>query len=54
MREYAALQDGKWKLNCTFELGQGTAINVLNSDPSKVADTSKIQNAGSEVDVAAP
>jgi hypothetical protein len=48
---YAALQDGKWLLNCTLELGQGTAINALNSNTSNTADTTKTQTAVTEIDV---
>lgn len=39
-KTYAALQTGKWALNCKFELGQGTAVNKINSDTTKKADTS--------------
>ena len=38
-RTYAALQTGKWALNCKFELGEGNAINKINSDTNKKADT---------------
>ena len=42
---YAALQDNKWKLNCKFELGQGTAITALNSNTNNVATTTVTQVA---------
>ena len=53
-RTYAALQTGKWALNCKFELGQGTAINKINSDTTKKADTTNgTQTASNTDDVAA-
>jgi hypothetical protein len=54
-RTYAALQTGKWALNCKFELGQGTAINKINSDTTKKAVTTNgTQTASNTDDVAAP
>lgn len=53
-RTYAALQTGKWALNCKFELGQGTAINKINSDTTKKANTTNgTQTASNKDDVAA-
>ncbi len=52
-KTYAALQTGKWALNCKFELGQGTAVTKINSNTSNKADTSNgTQNATNTNDVA--
>ncbi|MBR2087259.1 MAG: hypothetical protein IJ906_09015, partial [Oscillospiraceae bacterium] len=48
---YASLQDGKWALNCKFELGQGTAVTGLNSDAAKKASSGTTQNAVNNEDV---
>jgi hypothetical protein len=47
---YAQLTDN-WSLNCKFELGQGTAVNGLNTDPAKKA-TGAQQISVTEIDVA--
>jgi hypothetical protein len=49
-RTYAALQTGKWALNCKFELGNGTAVNKINSDTAKTANTTNGTQSGTNVD----
>lgn len=53
-RTYAALQTGKWALNCKFELGQGTAVKKINSDATKKADTTNGTEVATNTNDVAP
>jgi len=48
---YAKLTD-KWKLNCKFELGQGTAVKGINTDTARVATGATQADVIDKIDVA--
>ena len=51
---YAALQTGKWTLDCRFELGEGTPITALHTSTASAdrASSGTVQTSVTDVDVA--
>lgn len=50
---YAALQTGKWTLDCRFELGEGTPITALHTSTASAdrASSGTVQTSVTDVDV---